>query len=346
MPVFPTFLMRRLLSAITSVSLLAAPLSAFAVYETPGAILQAVRFDASAKTFKAELHGNSGTAYVSAWMNGAMQGATVADSKVSAQMTIDMEDSLNHIKGRVKGSVMVLDGRFYAKLDSMEGTFEDDVMLGSIRFLTKKWIAFPAEEEMIDAIQEMINQTGDPSVADDLYTMTRVPYAYGNSYVLTVKNGADVPFPSMEIKIDTDYKDVVQVSQINIAGTAEAFARNSSFKGSIKTERMRTPFNLSAPADTISFDALMNHVSDIDPSDIFPAAENPFEVEGDDWSDDEEDEWIQMMEEESDAPRVESHPTRRREIRESRTAEPIDRVSPGITRPSRRSLKTGNTNRS
>ncbi len=282
--------MRRILSSLATLALIAQPLSAFAVYETPGALLQAVRFDSSAKTFKAEVHGNSGTTYMSAWMNGAMQGVNVADAKVSAQMTIDMEDTVHHMKGRVKGSVMVLHGRFYAKLDSMEGTFEDDVMLGSIRFLTKKWIAFPAEEEMIDAIQEIINQTGDPSEADDLYTMTRVPYAYGNSYVLTVKNGADVPFPSMEIKIDTDYKDKVQVSQITIAGTADAFDRNSQFKGSIKTERMRTPFTLSAPADTISFDALMNHMSDIDPSDIFPAAENPFDLEGDDWGDDEDDE--------------------------------------------------------
>lgn len=147
--------MRRFSSALITVALLSQPLAAFAFYETPGAVLQAVRFDASAKIFSAEVHGNNGTTYISAWLKGQMEGAEYADAKVNAQVTVDVVDTNSHMNGRFKGSVMILDGQLYAKLDTMQGTFEDDVLLGTLALQTKQWINFPVDADTVAEIQNM-----------------------------------------------------------------------------------------------------------------------------------------------------------------------------------------------
>jgi hypothetical protein len=330
--------MRRLSSTLVTFALLSQPLSALALYETPGAVLQAVRFDASAKMFNAEVHGVDGTTYFSAWMNGKMEGVEYADAKVSAQVTVDIEDAESHMRGRFKGSVMILDGQLYAKLDSMEGTFEDETLLGTVRLATKKWINFPVDANTVAEIQNALSQTGDPSEADDLYTMTRTPYQYGSSYTLTARPGADIPMTSLEMKIDTDYKDVVQVSKLTFEGTTGDFA----IHGQAKAERMKTALSLTAPTDSVGFEWLMNHLSSIDPDDIFNGSD-ALDFEDDVWSEEEEgDEWTEIIEEEEEDVAPVSHPRR---VRPSQEGQPIDRVNSGINRPSRRQIKTGNTNR-
>jgi hypothetical protein len=335
--------MRRLSSALVTFALIAQPLAVAAFYETPGAILQAVRFDASAKMFSAEVHGSNGTTYVSAWMNGKMEGTEYPEAKLSAQVTVDVADTESHMKGRFKGAIMILDGQLYAKLDSMEGTFEDDVLLGTVRLATKKWINFPVDADMVEEIQNAIHQTGDPAEADDHFTMVRTPYQYGSSYTLTM-NPEDEEITSLQIKVDTDYKDAVQVSKVTFEGTAGDFA----ITGQAKAERMKTPLTLTAPADSVSFEWLMDHLSAINPDDIFNGSDA---FEEDIWSEDEEgdDEWVDIeddedmpMDDEDNVPgQVESHPTLRRTIRENRSVSPVDRVHSGIKKPSRRMLKMG-----
>jgi hypothetical protein len=324
--------MRRLSSALVTFALVAQPLSAFAAYETPGAVLQAVRFDSSAKMISAEVHGTDGTLYVSAWLKGKTKGMEYADAKVDAQVTVDVEDTASHMKGRFKGSVRLVSGNLYAKLDSMEGTFEDDALLGTVHLMTKKWISIPVDEDTVMEIQDMLNQTGDPAEADNLYTMTRTPYQYGSSYTLTMKEGTDMPFSTLSMKIDTDYKDAVQVSQMNFEGMADDF----TFNGQAKAERMKTALTVEVPADAVSFDWLMQHLGSIEPSSLFDGADVPMNLE---------DDWIEINDEEDDIAPV-ARPRTPRVRTPEKSSEPVDRVNPGVTKPSRRTLKMGgNTNR-
>jgi len=334
--------MRRITASLATAALLFQPLAAFAFYETPGAVLQAVRFDASAKMFNAEVHGANGTTFISAWLKGQMQGTEYTDAKVNAQVTVDVVDTSSHMNGRFKGSVMILDGRLYAKLDTMQGTFEDEVILGTLGLQTKQWINFPVDADTVAQIQNAITQTGDLSKADDLYTMTRTPYQYGSSYTLTM-NPADEEITSLQVKVDTDYKDAVQVSRLTFQGAAGDFA----ITGTAKAERMKTALSLTAPINTISFEMLMKHFEDLGNFEMFDTDVLPeLDMDEEDW----DEEWIEIDDEEDmpvdkqPAGHIESHPTLRRTLRENRSPEPVNRVDSGIARPSRRQIKTGNTN--
>lgn len=301
--------------------------------------MQAVQFDPSAKMISAEVHGVHGTMFISAWLKGQIEGVEYADAKINAQVTVDIEDTANHVKGRFKGSIMILDGLLYAKLDSMEGTFEDDVLLGTIRLATKKWINFPVDAATVADIQDAIRQSGDPSEADDRFTLARTPYQYGSSYTLTLKSDVDATIKNLEIKVDTDYKDVVQVSKLTFEGTAGDFAIN----GQAKAERMKTPLSFQAPVDAVSMDWLIQHLSSLNPETLFQGEDLDFDSDSS-WNDfDAED--MHSIDETENVDIAPSSASTRRRIRPSTNAEPVDRVDSGISRPSRRSLKMGNTNR-
>lgn len=316
--------MRRLSSALVTFALIAQPLSAFAFYETPGAVLQAVQFDASAKTITGEVHGNNGTMYVSAWLKGQMEGAEYADAKVSAQVTVDLEDAASHVKGRFKGAVMILDGQLYAKVDSVEGTFEDDALMGTMRFAVKKWISVPVDADTVAAIQNAITQTGDPAEADSKFSFHRTPYQYGSSYTLTM-NQSEEDLTSLEIKVDTDYKDTVQVSKVTFEGMANGFTLN----GQVKAEKMKYDLTLTAPVDIISIDMLMNHLgaigSSLDTEELiphFPMNDSQQDVK-------------------QDAPPARTVRPRVQVQQSASSLDPIDRVHSRIKKPSRRLLKMG-----
>lgn len=299
--------------------------------------MQAVQFDPSAKMISAEVHGVHGTMFISAWLKGQMEGMEYTDAKINAQVTVDVEDTANHVKGRFKGSIMILDGLLYAKLESMEGTFEDDVLLGTIRLATKKWINFPVDAATVADIQDAIRQNGDPAEADDRFTISRTPYQYGSTYTLTMKSDVNTAMQNMQIKVDTDYKDVVQVSKLTFKGTAGDFAIN----GQVKAERMKTPLSIQAPLDAVSMDWLLEHLSSLDSESLFQGEHLEFDPSGDSF-DAEDMHSIDSIKSDVITPTT---PSTQRRIRPSSTVKPVNRVNPGVSRPSRRSLKLGNTNR-
>ena len=335
--------MRRLSATLATAALLLQPLSAFAFYETPGAVLQAVQFDTSAKILKAELHGSKGTFFISAWVNGMMQGNSYPDARFSANITVDLEDAVSHLKGRFKGSVMLVDAQVFMKVDSIEGTFEDDALLGKVSVAIKQWINIPVDPEAAMQLQDIFMQTtGSPAMADELYTIEHIPYQYGNSYVLTLRpetidqlglgDMGSAAAQSMQIKVDTNYKDEVQVTQLTFDTSFDGFTMH----GESKMEKMKTQMKVTAPATVVSFDMLLQHLSSIESSsfldaeDLFPDFPMDMEEGNDDAG--------------TAMPLRDFHPTRSR-VRATQQAV-VHRVDPGITRPSRRLLRAGgNTNR-
>lgn len=318
--------MRTLSSAILIISVVLQPLSAFAFYETPGQIMQAVQFDPSANMISAEIHGVNGTTFVSAWIKGQKEGMEYADTKLNVQVTVDVEDTAEHVKGRLKGSVILLNGLLYIKVDSLDGTFEDEVLLGTLHFAMKKWIQVPVDAETMEEIHDALHHMGDPLQADDRFTMTRVPYQYGSSYTLSLQPGSVEGMTRMDIKVDTDYKDAVQVSQMTAEGVVDDF----TIHGKVKTERMKHAMSVSAPADAVSFDWLFEHFSSLSFNDTPAFDASSFDAL--DVNDDIEQE-------------VPSSSSSRRRTRPSIVVTPVDRVDSAIVRPSRRLLKMGNTNR-
>jgi hypothetical protein len=143
---------------------------------------------------------------------------------------------------------------------------------------------------------------------------------------------------NLEIKVDTDYKDVVQVSKLTFEGTAGDFA----IKGQAKAERMKTPLSFQAPLDAVSMDWLIQHLSSLNPETFFQGGDLEFDSDSD-WNgfDPEDVHSVDVIESEE----VPASPSTRRRIRPSTNTEPVNRVDSGISRPSRRSLKLGNTNR-
>jgi hypothetical protein len=185
--------MHRLLAL--SVTLLT-PLSAFAFYATPSALVRGVHFDGNPRSFEGQAHFHAEGHYVSLWMKGATEGRTPAALKAKLQATIDVADWRATVRTRF--AFMVYQGNVYAKLLSVEGPHDGDTR--ALRSLAEKpWLMAPMEaggkETLTETLTGMLRDAGISAaesdvqalfdqITDAVFTMTHSRYQGGNAFSL------------------------------------------------------------------------------------------------------------------------------------------------------------------
>ena len=181
--------MKRLSLFALSAYITLQPVLASAAFQAPQDLINSMRADGAPRSFTAEVHstiGNeqSGNVYITAWINGAQEGTTLATGLVNTVATIDMSVPSFFVKARAKVAMRLVNKNIYVQLQSLDGNYNTALTSFAVYGLMKKWIQIPLSDYDISALEHVSN--GDTN-ADDMMTMDRTPTKSGASYSVHFK---------------------------------------------------------------------------------------------------------------------------------------------------------------
>lgn len=163
--------MRRLSIALT-VSMLLAPATSLA-YQTPSELFTALQAENAAQTFSLTAHAHTNGTYVSVWLNGSGEGSDPMSMQMSAKATVDVVHGA--LKIRTKAEVMIVGDMLYARMTSMDGTYQNAFASISGMLKQKQWIRMPVEEAMISEMTGgtplSVGYDYDPAQTDGMFVM-------------------------------------------------------------------------------------------------------------------------------------------------------------------------------
>jgi len=337
------------------------PAAAFAIYETPGALFEAIRLDESARSFGGEAHAHFETYYVSAWFSGSQQGNTdPMTAKAVMKTTVDFVDTASSIKVRFKGQMAMTEGSVFLKLDSIEGSYADPVFTMAFNAALHKWIEVPMKPELFEMAREHVREQSE--IMNELYDMVHTAINGGHKYELTFKPelvdtilsefpmvsaaGNDRPFL---IKINTTNSDVFLAASV-VAGFGDDSA---NFRAQGTAQKLANDLVVARPKDSMTVEELQAHVPAFMGGGLglpsFPVPTDEWEIpageEDDIWDD--EELW------DDEAQPVRTKPSRRelRRIKDEGVEKPYSRIRTSATTPldngsvlDDRGLSVGNAN--
>jgi len=300
------------------------PVLVFAAFETPSSLFDAIRMDASARTIKGEVHGNmEGSLWMSAWFDAAQEGKNLENGKANVKMTVDVVETKQNMKGRIKLEMRVVDQKMFMKLDQAEGSFENENVMATANVVLKKWIEVPLEKDGRDIVGEIDDM--DSSFANEMFDLAHVQSAFGHTYTLTLKPSvlqdilSDMQGGSADfsMNVNTNLSDLFQTGKVTLNFTSET----ASVRGNATMQRSNTPLSIVAPADAVNIEELYQDLPSafgVNPFDSYMDIAEPaypsdeWEVPAEDWQ------WEEEMEEEPVAPSIQRgiKPSRR-SIRET-----------------------------
>lgn len=302
--------MKRLFSFVLALVFGLQPVFAFAAFETPSALLDAIRMDTAPRIIKGEVHANIETAtWVSVWFDAAQEGKNIETGKGNMKVTVDVVNTDENIKGRFKGEVRVVEQKLFIKLDTAEGTFENDNVLATAKVVLKKWVEVPLDHQEHDVLGE-VDDIIDSSFANEMFNLSHVQSAIAHSYTLTLKPevvqdiAADIQGGSADfsLKIDTNLSDIFQTGKV----TVNFMSDTANVHGTATMQRSKTALNIAVPAGAVSMDDLYKSLPaamGMNPVDsVFGLPISDGEMYGpsnDDWMDEEDtgdDQWTDEWE--------------------------------------------------
>ena len=132
--------MRRTLGMLSTLTILATPLSALALAGSPAALLPQMDFKGNPHAVEAEFHAAGNGIHAALWMKGAQEGRTPATTKAWWKMTMDLEG--NGMQGRVKMAATLYQNTLYFKVMSVDGNFAEG-MKEIATLAGKPWVKIP-----------------------------------------------------------------------------------------------------------------------------------------------------------------------------------------------------------
>lgn len=131
---------------------LAIPLQMLAAFTSPSALFWAWTNSAQPKDFTAEVHVQlpSENVFLSAWMKGSQEGGFSMKADGMSDVTIDIVAPKEDVNARLKASLRSVDGNVYVKINSLTGTFDDELAQISAEFAGKQWIMLPKDMTMME----------------------------------------------------------------------------------------------------------------------------------------------------------------------------------------------------
>src|SRR3989338_1570741 len=231
--------MRRSIGILSTLTFIAAPLSARALAGSPAALLAQMNFRGNPHTVEAEFHAHGNCMYASVWMKGAAEGKTPATVKAWEHITIDIAGEGKFV--RAKAALRLVHGAVYAKLLSIEGNVADDIR--EIRAWTEKpWVKIEIPESAaeqktfaaglaagmresgaMDISEEDVRMLLD-ALADALFTLETTRYQGGAAYSLRLApdylNRAIRAVQSSpigrELGLDAEDMDLPEIQPVNL----------------------------------------------------------------------------------------------------------------------------------
>jgi hypothetical protein len=161
--------MFRRLIALAAVATVALPAVASAAVDTPSALLRALESGMDPQSYAVEVHGNAEGTYMSMWAKGVHQGMSMPQAVGEGVVTVDIENSHEGIKMRLRANYRYRDGVGYAQL-ALEGAIQDDGTKVGGNVSTKKWVsiplpdAVPTTDEMAKELLGAVLQSQDVDV--------------------------------------------------------------------------------------------------------------------------------------------------------------------------------------
>ncbi len=286
--------MRRFLSSLLIAFFAFQPVVASAFFDTPAELSQGIRNDPTARTLEGQARGNAGTTYFSLWMKGAQQGMGWEDGSLDLHMTIDVDAPDQHLKMRLKTDIMLLEKTLYVRLNTIEGSVEDEMMLINLKMLQKKWIMIPLDQSgMPDlaTLEEELQATAS-EMNNDLFSLERSPTAAGSHYSMrltpeTEQQLKDLFFGATAVHEETNFHGTVDTNMRDQFLSSKLYLSfktdDAEFVVQGKSQRKNSPLTLTVPTQTITIDELMKYIDDMkSPLSIDDFIPHP--NEGDSWS--------------------------------------------------------------
>lgn len=347
--------MRRPLEILSTLTFLAAPLSAFALAGSPAALLAQMHFKGNPHTVEAEFHAEGNGMYAALWMKGAQEGKTPGTTKARWKMTMDMEG--NGMQGRVKMGIVIYQSTLYCKVISVDGNFTEG-MEEIAALADEPWvkIPIPAAESQAHSFAEGwaagMRQAGVDisdedvrslvsSLFDAIFTLESTRYQGGTAYSLmlapnylhramqTVRSsnvGQELGMEQMDLpgELPLNFHIRVNTNAIGELTFLKWYAATTggevSFVGQGKSQWQASPVYVEIPKETITMDEFLE---DMGMEDIGLDQWEIPSMDTDKWEETiEEDDWS-----EEESPMETVRPYRRVPSRMRRMEEPRMRAS-------------------
>lgn len=266
--------MKRLSLILSAASLLYAPV-AFAAFEIPSDLLEALQSDASPRAINMEAHvkmngGDGNAMYLSLWAKGRTQGR-LADAKAELSITLDMAAPASDAAMRTKMRIRVADGRLYSVTDSMAGTMEGQEILAP--FMANgigKWTSAPMDHSLAEQYGLDLSDV----FGEDVLKMVRTQGKDGASYSVTMDRSvalallqfasvfdpsvanADPAFNFHAVVNENVYGEVMNARMyVSLEVPSLSFVALSS------SERLDAPFEVRVPANAMRLEDMLGDFS-------------------------------------------------------------------------------------
>jgi len=254
--------MKRFLLSLSAVLLFPAP-SALAAYGTPADLMNAVRTDATPRSWQAEAHVSATpdqeAFFISVWMKGRTQGGLERPS-ADMSMTFDVVMPSSQINVRAKAHVRVVEKKMYLMIDSVSGSAGEGNIQEVVGEMLGKWMELPIQDS-----KEFDNAFDTSEILNgDVLKMERTQGKDGSMYSVTMDRNvlraalellksaqpeADVSNPKINFHtvVITDHADAISNSRLYLSVEIPDF----SFVMQFSSEKLAGSFTVTAPADAI-----------------------------------------------------------------------------------------------
>lgn len=232
-------------------------------------------------------NGHADDVWFAVWASGASEGspAEILGAKAKLKMTVDVVRG--GMKLRIKGQILVHNGNVYAKLDSIDGGYQDVFMSFKAMFGQNVWLRIPLTDAMFAS---ELNEVMMPDVAAEAeaFTMTHTKTKSGNTYTLSLTPDAAVEmsdmlrtmlnaqqtgvsddfFPfrdlaneslDMTMKVDTNAQDQYQSSTFSL----EWMGGNAKMSMTGKAQRQSSPVYVEVPKNAWTMEDVEKHYNEL-----------------------------------------------------------------------------------
>lgn len=275
-----------IVAALTVISLLS-PVAVLAVFDSPSSIIQTIDRNPTPNMASVTVHGHAEKIWFSAWISGVREGLDPLTMKANFKATMDIDFGTGKIRAKLE--VRMKDGTMWARLESVEGNWDNEAFSSTLNFFQKKWIEFPLKDLEI-------SEEDSYEFFDNFFTMERA----GTHYELRLKremyreimDSFPLALRSLraQIDIDTTNDDRIRKMQADMSahGSDVAFTLTATMEstGSVTVD---------APDESVNFQDIQN--ASLSPfwskSSFFPEeALMPESSEWEDgWNDGSDDAW-------------------------------------------------------
>lgn len=256
--------MRRTLAALVSTLTILTPSPAFAEFTSPADVVSALLQNTAPTMSKLEMHMHVDDVYVSAWGSGALQGKlTESDGKLRWNMTVDV--AYQGLTVRMKFQAVAFQQKVYARLQSIDGAYQD--MFGALSgtFAQKKWLMMPLETllQHLDAPSPEGWDTQElRDTVTSLFALSGTRNPTGWTYTLTPRDEGAMQMirgaTEFTLKVDTDRGDLPQFARLTVRGADQAANMDLTLTAEVQVSPY--PVYVDVPKEAMTVEELEDYL--------------------------------------------------------------------------------------